>query len=194
MTKSIHRSLAAVLAIACALAACDRSRPANATGKWAPTTVAGLTLSSPGRLLQITTEVPAAMDPAVRDAVQRIDSFGRSHGDAEIRVSRVTYTPGAPLSLRGSAQGAVDAVRGNPVVEGMTHTHAPAQTSGQPALRTSMRMAVQDRPAMGEMLSVIRGQVLWQVQVLGPASAETDTLAARVMRSITLEPAPPVSK
>ncbi|WP_420127590.1 hypothetical protein [Longimicrobium sp.] len=194
MTKSIHRSLAAVLAIACALAACDRSRPANAKGQWAPTTVSGLTLSSPGRLLRITTEVPAALDPAVRDAVQRIDSHGRSQGEAEIRVSRVTYTPGVALSLRNSAQGAVDAMRANPAVAGMTHTHAAAQTSGQPSLRTSLRMAVQDRPAMGEMLSVIRGQTLWQVQVLGPATAETDTLAQRVMRSITLEPEQPVAK
>jgi hypothetical protein len=183
-----------VLAICCALAACDRSRPANAKGQWAPTTVSGLTLSSPGRLLRITTEVPAALDPAVRDAVERIDSHGRSQGDAEIRVSRVTYTPGVPLSLPGSAQGAVDAIRANPVVTGMTHTHAAARTSGLPALRTSVRMEVQKRPAMGEMLSVIRGQTLWQVQVLGPASAETDTLAQRVMRSITLEPEPPVSK
>jgi hypothetical protein len=194
VAKSIPRSLAAVLAIACALAACDRSRPAGARGQWAPTTVSGLTLSTPGRLLRITTEVPAALDPAVREAVERIDSHGRSQGDAEIRVSRVTYTPGAALSLRGSAQGAVDAMRANPVVKEMTHTHAATQTSGQPALRTSMRMAVQDRPAMGAMLSVIRGQTLWQVQVLGPATAETDTLAQRVMRSITLEPEQPPAK
>ena len=189
MTKSISRSLAAVLAIACALSACDRSRPANARGEWAPTTVGGLTLSSPGRLLAITTEVPAAMDPAVREAVQRIDSFGRNQGDAEIRVSRVMYTPTAALSLQGSARGAVDAIRANPAVAGFEHTHAAAQTSGQPAIRTSMRMAVQNRPAQGEMLTVLRGQTLWQVQVLGPAAAATDTLARRVMDSVRLEPA-----
>jgi hypothetical protein len=191
VTKSISRSLAAVLAIACALSACDRSRPANAKGQWAPTTVGGLTISSPGRLLAITTEVPAAMDPAVREAVQRIDSFGRNQGDAEIRVSRVMYTPTAALSLQGSAQGAVDAVRANPAVDGFTHTHAAAETSGQPAIRTSMRMAVQNRPALGEMLTVIRGQTLWQVQVLGPAGAETETLAQRVMDSVQLAPEPP---
>lgn len=191
MTKSISRSLAAVLAIACALSACDRSRPANARGQWAPTTVGGLTLSSPGRLLAITTEVPAAMDPAVREAVQRIDSFGRSEGDAEIRVSRVMYVPGIALSLQGSAQGAVDAVRANPAVAALQHTHAAAETSGQPAIRTSMRMQVRNRPAVGEMLTVLRGQTLWQVQVLGPAAAETDTLARRVMDSIRLEPEQP---
>lgn len=190
MTKSISRSLAAVLAIACALAACDRSRPASARGQWAPTNVAGLTLSSPGRLLAITTEVPAAMDPAVREAVQRIDSYGRTQGEAEIRISRVIYTPTAPLSLQGSAQGAVDAWRANPAVAGFTHTHAAAETSGQPAIRTSMRMAVQNRPALGEMLTVLRGQTLWQVQVLGPAGAETDSLARRVLDSVQLEPEP----
>ncbi|HEX6368378.1 MAG TPA: hypothetical protein VF006_05565 [Longimicrobium sp.] len=190
MTKSISRSLAAVLAIACAFASCDRSRPANAKGQWAPTTVGGLTLSSPGRLLAITTEVPAAMDPAVRQAVQRIDSYGRTQGEAEIRVSRVIYTPTASLSLQGSAQGAVDAVRGNPAVTGFQHTHAAAETSGQPAIRTSMRMAVQNRPALGEMLTVLRGQTLWQVQVLGPAGAATDSLARRVLDSVQLQPDP----
>lgn len=191
MTKSLSRSLAAVLAIACALAACDRSRPAEAKGQWAPTTVGGLTLSSPGRLIQITTEVPAAVDPAVRAAVQRIDSYGRTEGDAEIRVSRVIYEPGVPLSLRGSAQGAVDAMNANPAVMGLRHTHAAAETSGQPALRTSMRMTVQNRLALGEMLTVLRGQTLWQVQVLGPAKPETEALAKRVMDSIRLEPEQP---
>jgi hypothetical protein len=191
VTKPTSRSLAAVLAIACALSACDRSRPANAKGQWAPTTVAGLTMSSPGRLLAITTEVPAAMDPAVRDAVQRIDSHGRTQGEAEIRVSRVMYTPGVPLSLQGSAQGAVDAVRTNPAVASLTHTHVGTQTSGQPSIRTSMRMAVQKRPAIGEMLTVIRGQTLWQVQVLGPASPQTDSLAQRVLDSVALQPEQP---
>lgn len=188
MTKSIVRSLAAVLAITCALAACDRSRPANSRGQWAPTTIAGLTMSLPGRLLQITTEVPAALDPAVRQAVQRIDSYGRTEGDAEIRVSRVIYTPGTALSLQGSAQGAIDAMRANPAVADLTHTHVAAETSGQPAIRTSMRMAVQKRPAMGEMLTVVRGQTLWQVQVLGPATPQTDSLAHRVLDSVALEP------
>jgi hypothetical protein len=188
VTKSILRSLAAALAISCALGACDRSRPANARGQWAPTTVGGLTMSSPGRLLQITTEVPAAMDPAVREAVQRIDSYGRTQGDAEIRVSRVIYTPTSALSLQGSAQGAVDAVRGNPAVANLTHTHVAAETSGQPAIRTSMRMVVQKRPAVGEMLTVLRGHTLWQVQVLGPASPQTDSLAQRVLDSVRLEP------
>ena len=188
MTKPLSRSLAAVLAIACALSACDRSRPANAKGQWAPTTVGGLTISSPGRLLAITTEVPAAMDPAVREAVQRIDSYGRTQGEAEIRVSRVMYTPTAALSLQGSAQGAVDAVRANPAVAGFQHTHAAAETSGQPAIRTSMRMAVQNRPALGEMLTVIRGQTLWQVQVLGPAGPQTDSLATRSLDSVQVAP------
>jgi hypothetical protein len=188
VTKSISRSLAAALAIVLALSGCDRSRPASAAGEWAPTTVGGITLSSPGRLVTITAEVPAAMDPAVRAAVKRIDSFGRSQGDAEIRVSRVTYEPGVPLSLQGSAQGAVDAVRGNPAVASLRDTHTATEVSGQRALRTSMRMAVQNRLAMGEMLTVLRGQTLWQVQVLGPASPETETLARRILDSVSLEP------
>lgn len=188
MTKFTLRSLAAVLATVATLSACDRSRPA--TGEWAPRTVGGLTLSSPGRLATITTEVPAAMDPAVRAAVQRIDSYGRSVGRLEMRVSRVIYEPTAALSLRGSAQGAVDAVRANPAISRLDHAHAAVETSGQPAIRTSMRFAVQDRPAMGEMLTVLRGQTLWQVQVLGPAGAEADSIAQRVMESIRLEPEP----
>lgn len=189
MTTLNIRPLALVLAAACAFAACDRSRPASArSGEWAPTTVAGLTLDAPGRLVQITTQVPAAVDPAVRAAVQRIDSYGRNVGDAEMRVSRVIYEPGVPLSLQGSAQGAVDAVRANPAISGFTHTHVAAQASGVPAIRTSMRFAVRNRPGQGEMLTVLRGQTLWQVQVLGPAAAETESLARRVMDSIRLQP------
>jgi hypothetical protein len=51
-----------------------------------------------------------------------------------------------------------------------------------------MRMAVQKRPAVGEMLTVLRGQTLWQVQVLGPATPQTDSLAQRVLDSVRLEP------
>lgn len=38
------------------------------------------------------------------------------------------------------------------------------------------------------MLTVLRGQTLWQVQVLGPAGAESDSIAQRVMDSVRLEP------
>ena len=186
MITFIPRSLAVATAALLSLAACG---PTPSTD-WAPVTVAGLTLDSPGRLVQIGTEVPAAMDPAVRAAVQRIDSYGRSVGQAEVRVSRVVYQPTAVLSLRGAAQGAVDAVRGNPASGGLTHTHVAAETSGIPAIRTSTRFTVRDNPALGEMLTVLRGQTLWQVQVLGPAGPETETLARRVMDSVRLEPEP----
>jgi len=188
LTRSIPRISAALLALACTLAACDRSRPPGTINQWAPTTVGGITLDAPGRLLQITTEVPAAMDPAVREAVQRIDSYGRTQGEAEIRVSRVIYQPTAALSLQGSAQGAVDAVRGNPAVTRFSHAHAGVQTSGLPSIRTSMHFYVRDAAAQGEMLTVLRGQTLWQVQVLGPAGPQTDSLATRVLDSVQVAP------
>jgi hypothetical protein len=189
-TGSARRALALLVALPILLAACDRSRGDARAGEWAPTTVAGITFSSPGRLAQITTEVPAATDPAVRAAVQRIDSYGRTVGDAELRVSRVMYEPTAQLSLRGSAQGAVDAVRGNPSVRHFTHAHAAVQASGVPAIRTSMDFFVRNARAQGEMLTVLRGQTLWQVQVLGPAGPQTDSLATRVLDSVQLEPEP----
>jgi hypothetical protein len=49
-----------------------------------------------------------------------------------------------------------------------------------------MRFTVRDKPAVGEMLTVLRGQTLWQVQVLGPAGPETEDAARRVMDSVTL--------
>jgi hypothetical protein len=186
----VRRVLASSAALLVLLAACDTSRGGAAKGEWAPTTVGGLTLNSPGRLVGITTEVPAAMDPAVRQAVKRIDSYGRTEGDVEMRVSRVIYEPTAALSLQGSAQGAVDAVRGNPVVTRFTHAHAGVQTSGVPAIRTSMNFFVRNTRAQGEMLTVLRGQTLWQVQVLGPASAQTDSIATRVLDSVQLAPEP----
>lgn len=185
-----RRALASAAALLVLLAACDTSRGGARRGEWAPTTVGGVTLQSPGRLVQITTEVPAAMDPAVREAVQRIDSYGRSVGEVEMRVSRVIYQPTAALSLQGSAQGAVDAVRGNPAVSRFTHAHAGVQTSGVPAIRTSMNFFVRDTRAQGEMLTVLRGQTLWQVQVLGPAGPQTDSIATRVLDSVQLAPEP----
>lgn len=174
----------------CVLAACDRPRTVAEREQWGPTTVAGLTLATPGRMLQITTDVPAALDPAVREMVQRIDSFGRTIDDTEIRVSRVVYRPQAVLSVESSAQSAVNEVRENPAIQKFTHAQARVQTSGAPAVRTSMRFHVRDQAAMGEMLTVLRGQTLWQVQVLGPVTPQTDSTAERVMQSIQLEPEP----
>lgn len=188
MKTSTIRALAAVVAVLGALAACDRAKSGASPGEWRTVTVAGMSLAAPGRLLQITTEVPAAMDPRVRAAVLRIDSYGRSVGKAEMRVSRVTYQPGVPLSLQGSAQGAVDAIRANPAVEGFSHTHGPAEVSGIPGIRTSMRFSVRGEPALGEMLTVLRGQTLWQVQAFGPAGAETEAMGKRVMDSAQLQP------
>ena len=51
-----------------------------------------------------------------------------------------------------------------------------------------MRFAVRTQPAVGEMLTVLRGHTLWQVQVLGPAGAETEAMAKRVMESAQLQP------
>jgi hypothetical protein len=174
--------------VLCALAACDRPRTAAKREQWGPVTVAGITLATPGRLLQITTEVPAALDPAVREMVQRIDSYGRTIDDTEIRVSRVIYRPQAVLSAESSAQSALNAVRENPAIEKFTHAQARVQTSGAPSVRTSMRFDVRGQAAMGEMLTVLRGQTLWQVQVLGPVNPQTDSTAERVMQSIQLAP------
>lgn len=150
---------------------------------WDTTAVLGLTVASPGRFRPITVPVPEQ----IRTAVEKIDSWGRMAGETEMRVSRTEFRPGVPLSLEGSAQGAIDAMRGNPAVTALTHAHAATQVSGLPAVRTTARFQVTGRPAHGEILSLLRGRTLWQVQVLGP-EAQAPEVARRVMESVRLQP------
>lgn len=149
---------------------------------WTSTEVLGLTLSSPGRFSPITVETPEQIRPALDD----IASWGRNVGETEMRVSRMEYRQGVPLSLEGAAQGAVDAMRANPAVAAMTHSHARTAVSGLPAVRTTSTFKVNGRPAHGEILSVLRGRTLWQVQVLGP-EAQAPEIARRVMESAQLK-------
>jgi hypothetical protein len=150
---------------------------------WDTTAVLGLAVSSPGRFRPITVPVPEG----IRTAVEKIDSWGRNAGQTEMRVSRTEFLAGVALSLDGSAQGAIDAMRQNPAVTGMTHAHARTAVSGVPAVRTTARFRVEGRPAHGEILSVLRGRTLWQVQVLGP-QAEAPEIARRVMESVRIQP------
>jgi hypothetical protein len=150
---------------------------------WKPTQVLGLTVSAPGDFKPIFVPVPQPM----RTAVERIESSGRNAGRTELRVSRMEYRAGVPLSLEGSAQGAIDAMRQNPAVSEMTHTHAPAQVSGLPAVRTTSAFQVGGRPAHGEILTVLRGRTLWQVQVLGPRTQAPD-IARRLIESVQVQP------
>lgn len=150
---------------------------------WSSTEVLGLTVTSPGRFSPITIPVP----PEMRTAVEKIESWGRNAGRTEMRVSRTEFRQGVPLNLEGSAQGAIDAMRANPAVTQMTHTHAMTQVSGIPAVRTTARFRVTDDPAHGEILSVLRGRTLWQVQVLGP-EADAPEIARRLMESVRLQP------
>ena len=61
------------------------------------------------------------------------------------------------------------------------------KVSGVPAVRTTARFQVTGRPAHGEILSLLRGRTLWQVQVLGP-QAQAAEVARRVMESVRLQP------
>lgn len=149
---------------------------------WDSTDVLGLSFLSPGRFRAITVPVPEH----VRTSIDDIQSWGRNAGQTEMRVSRMEYRPGVPLSLEGSAQGAIDAMRQNPAVQSMTHAHARTQVSGIPAVRTTSRFQVQGRPAHGEILTVLRGRTLWQVQVLGP-EAEAPGIAQRLMGSVRID-------
>lgn len=151
--------------------------------EWRAEEVLGLTVSSPGRFRAITVPVPAEM----RTAIEKMESWGRNAGQTEMRVSRTAFRDGVPLSVEGSAQGAIDGMRGNPAVTGMTYSHARTEVSGVPAVRTTSRFRVEGRPAHGEILTVLRGRTLWQVQVLGPEK-DTPEIARRVMESVRLQP------
>lgn len=151
--------------------------------EWRPEEVLGLTLSSPGRFSAITIPVPEQIRPAIQD----IEHHGRNAGQTEMRVTRIEYREGMPLNLEGSAQGAIDAMRANPAVQAMEHRHARTQVSGLPAIRTTSTFRVEDRPAHGEIMTVLRGRTLWQVQVLGPSDA-TPEIARRVMESVRVQP------
>ncbi len=150
---------------------------------WDTTAVLGLTLSSPGRFRPITVPVPEG----IRTAVDKIDSWGRMAGETEMRVSRTQFLDGVPLSLDGSAQGAIEGMRQNPAVTALTHADTATQVSGLPAMRTTVRFQVPSGPAHGEILTLLRGRTLWQVQVLGP-QAQAPEVARRVMESVRLQP------
>lgn len=150
--------------------------------EWRDEEVLGLTISSPGRFRAVTIPVPEQM----RTAIEKMESWGRNAGETEMRVSRTEFNPGVPLDLEGSAQGAIDAMRGNPAVTQMRHSHARTVVSGVPAVRTTSTFQVEGRPAHGEILSVLRGRTLWQVQVLGPEK-DAPEIARRVMESVRLQ-------
>lgn len=151
--------------------------------QWRETEVLGLTVLSTGPFRGMPVPVP----DAVRPAIERMESAARDAGDTEMRVSRTEFRAGVPLNLEGSAQGAVDALRGNPAITQMTHSHARTVVSGVPAVRTTSTFHVEGRPAHGEILSVLRGRTLWQVQVLGPEK-DAPEIARRVMESVRLQP------
>jgi hypothetical protein len=151
--------------------------------EWKSGEVLGLTVSSPGRLRNITVPVPEN----IRTSIERMESAGRNVGKTELRVTRIEYLPNVPLSLEGSARGAVDEMRVNPAVLGLKHTHARTQVSGVPAIHTTNEFRIADQPAHGEILTVVRGQTLWQLQVVGPSEG-TPELARRMMESVRLAP------
>lgn len=150
---------------------------------WDTTAVLGLTLSSPGRFRAVTVPVPEQ----IRTSVEGMESWGRNAGKTEMRVSRTQFRAGVQLSLEGSAQGAIDAMRASRAVTGLTHQHATTTVSGIPAVRTTSRFQVTGQPAHGEILTVLRGRTLWQVQVLGPET-EAREIARRVMESVRMQP------
>ena len=151
--------------------------------QWDTTAVLGLTLLSPGRFRAITVPVP----PEIRASLDDIKSWGRNAGETEMRVSRMDFREGVPMDLDKFALGAFDAIRTNRAVSGLTYSHARVQVSGLPAIRTTTQFQVEGRPAHGEILSVLRGRTLWQVQVLGPED-EAPGIAKRVMESVRLQP------
>jgi len=151
--------------------------------EWKSHPALGLTVRSPARFRAITLPVP----PEIRTSIERMESYGRNVGRTEIRISRIEYLPDVPLSLEGSAQGAIDAMRVNPAITQMTYSHARRQVSGLSAVHTTSTFHLEGRPAHGEILTVLRGRTLWQVQVLGPV-ADTPEIARRVMGSVRVEP------
>jgi hypothetical protein len=149
---------------------------------WERREVLGLSLESPGRFRAITIPVPEEL----RTSIVRMESFGRNEGQTELRVSRIEYRPEVQLSLQGSADGAIQAMRANPAVANLAFSSHGAQVSGVPSVRTTSTFQVQGRPAHGEILTVLRGRTLWQVQVLGPADDVTPRLGRRLLDSAQL--------
>lgn len=151
--------------------------------EWRTEEVLGLTLSSPGRFRAITIPVP----DAVRASIQDIEHHGRNAGQTEMRVTRIEYRDGVQLGVERSAQGAIEEMRARDAVTGLTHQHATKAVSGLSAVHTTADFRVSDVPAHGEILTVVRGRTLWQVQVLGP-STDAPEIARRVMESVRVQP------
>jgi hypothetical protein len=176
-------ALAVVVAIRIALpgARVGRdSRPVHERA-WKSAKVLGLTFQTPGRFEVITLPIP----PEMRTQIARMESFGRSEGGTEMRVSRIRYLEGVPVSAQGSARGAVEALRAYQAVSQLQPAHAAAQVSGVPAIRSVLAFRMNGRPAHGEILTVLRGRTLWQFHVLGPADT-TPGIARRILDSVRI--------
>jgi hypothetical protein len=166
---------------ACTPGDTDRSRAALPEG-WRRTEIVGLTLAVPGPLGLRTVELPAEAEAALEE----MQSYSVRGDSLEVAVTRGTYREGVPVDVMGSARGAVDGLRGHPGVSDMTYSHARTEVSGIPAVRTAWQNRYGGYHLQGEILTILAGRVLWQVEVTGTAGPSTAETAASVLESVRI--------
>ncbi|HEX2079238.1 MAG TPA: hypothetical protein VHG08_16045 [Longimicrobium sp.] len=186
MRAILHR-----LAALAALPAVGGCTPGDAGGSgralpagWERTEVLGLTLAAPGRFGLRTIELPKDVEATLEE----MQSYSVRTDSLEVAVTRGTYLEGLPVELMGSARGAVEALRSHPGVSDMTYSHAQTEVSGVPAVRTAWQNRFGGHHLQGEILTILLGRVLWQVEVTGGAGETTSEAASTVLESVRIAP------
>lgn len=151
---------------------------------WERTEIVGLALAAPGRFALRTIELP----DDVEATLEEMQSYSVRSDSLEVAVTRGTYLEGLPVELMGSARGAVEALGSHPDVSEMTYSHAQTEVSGVPAVRTAWRNRFGGHPLEGEILTILLGRVLWQVEVTGAAGPSTSRAASTVLESVRIAP------
>jgi hypothetical protein len=151
---------------------------------WQRTEIVGLTLAVPGRPGLRTIELPAEVEALLEE----MQSYSVRSDSLEVAVTRGTYREGVPVDVMGSARGAVDGLRGHSGVSDVTWSHARTEVSGVPAVRTGWQNRYGGTHLQGEILTIVQGRVLWQVEVTGAAGPPTSEAASTVLESVRIAP------
>jgi hypothetical protein len=156
----------------------------NKVSQWALRQVAGLALESNGVFKESKTSFDSLKDVAEKSEVYQYAVRG-----LEIQVIRILYKEDIALSLEDSVQGAVDGFAQTPDVHNLTHKETTCTVSGKPAMRVSIAA---DRARAGirlEGVTILDGQILYQVQALFEArDLHASQDAKKILDSVRISP------
>jgi len=167
-----------------------QDKPAAPSGNWAGRQFGDVQIETPFEFKEfpdVISNVPAA----VRERIDSMHTFlGGTEGTFIVFVTSTTYKPGITLSLDGALKGIINGGAAKVGDSDPQYTSQSIKLSGLDARRASYQKVMADGRAIHmEVMAVVRGQALYQVQGLYFGdTAKTDV--ERVMASIAIKAAP----